>query len=210
MTKLECLFEIRLNPNYDKLINKEFFEPIFDAEIAKYNDKPMTPQELYKETQRLLDAGEEVMLTRDGGDYMIISPTKDFEGDYRNSDWCTTKESAKANRGDDSGYTKEEFLEEADDENWKIVSSIKEPDPIIEVGTKVKILAGGKVGRISEYNYGTYEINVLNEESGHTLAHDRSEFSLYLGEEEMPKMPELQKAKEAFDTFCGEMNKLFK
>jgi len=170
--------------------------------------EPMTPQDLYNEVTGLLDAGEEVMLTRDDGMFMIISPLKDRDGDYRNSGWQYTKEDAKNYRGDEEGETKKNFLEEAQEDNWKIVSSTPPSPPIIEVGTKVREINLNFVMEVVDYKSGTYTIF----DGEHKICCDRSAFSLYLGDKEEEAtitMPELEEAKKLFDDFSEGMNKLF-
>jgi len=163
----------------------------------------MNKEDLYNETQRLLDAGEDVMMMRKDGEYCLFSPKKDTDGNYKVSGWENKKEEAQNHLYD--GYPKKDFIQNAEDENWSIISSTPPTPPIIPKGTKVKVIEDGYAKEVIDYVDGSYKLG--NENVAGYYA--RNEFTLYLGEQDKQELPEIETIKQAFDVFSGEMNKLF-
>ena len=57
----------------------------------------------YKEIETYLKHGIHVLVKHKDGEYQIISPMKDDEGNYRTSNWYDTPEEAKQNIGENTG-----------------------------------------------------------------------------------------------------------
>ena len=88
------------------------------------------------------------------GDFLIISPTKDEDGDFRATSWCDTLEDAKQNMGEYGGFR---ILEEGY-EDWTDITPFHlgfEPYPN---GMKVKIIKTGTVDEVQTNRRGAYQL----------------------------------------------------
>ena len=117
-----------------------------------------------KEIETYLKHGLHVGIKDTDGDYLIISPMKDEDGDYRTSHWCDTLEEAKQNIGKWSGHPN---LEDAS-KDWTEITPFHlnfEPYPVgmMVIGKGMKSL--GTIEKITASN--NYHVYFL--ESNTTL-----------------------------------------
>lgn len=88
----------------------------------------------------LLSNGCYVVVEDNEKDYMVFSPHKDTEENYRRSGWWDSIKKAKQYIGCFDGYVKNEIDEGAEKGNWKIVEIYKPQYKPLEVGQRVGIL----------------------------------------------------------------------
>jgi len=72
------------------------------------------------------------------GQFQVLCPTKDYNGDYRRSSWWGTLESAKQCIGYRDGYEKEDLEKYIKD--WEILTPFRLKVEPFKVGDKVQIL----------------------------------------------------------------------
>lgn len=95
-------------------------------------------EQLYNYMIMVTDAGYHLPIQDENGAICIFSPTKDEDGNNRRSGWwISSLEEAKQVLGGWPGYTKEEFLESATEENWKPLTPFMLETKPLPVGTEV-------------------------------------------------------------------------
>ena len=76
----------------------------------------------------------------DTENYIAFSNHKDYDGNYRTSDWSKTIKEAKRCIGEREGFSEEKIEEYSKEHKWKIVEVYREEVEPFKVGDKVKML----------------------------------------------------------------------
>ena len=85
-----------------------------------------------------LAKGSYVPVKREDGQFQVISPVKDEDGDYRHSSWMRTLEGAKQRIGCWGGYPKEDLEKYIKD--WEILTPFRLKEEPFKIGDKVQLL----------------------------------------------------------------------
>ena len=92
---------------------------------------------LYNTIEQNLKVGLNVVVQDlENNDYLVISNSKDIEGNYRMSGWCDSIEEAKQYTGDYFGRSKEYW----DGKDLEIVEVFRPEYEPFKVGDKVRLL----------------------------------------------------------------------
>ena len=152
---------------------------------------------------------DEIVVFQDNSDYEYVAiggVGKDYDGNYKRSDWWDTKQKALHQLGYYGGYSEEQLKEALP--NWTFIDSIPPKLATVPVGIKVKILdcaeeeckrlwldwndemkeVVGKVCEIKELIRGDYYI--WNEDKSDYELYPRSSFTVVLEEETTKEMEE--------------------
>jgi len=152
----ELLEEVKLNHRSHTINSQTFlYKKGILRHLIKFKDlkmkKPMTPEKLYQIVNEAPKFGKMAVIQDKDGYYCIFS-TPDDSGDLRCSGFGKDLEIAKRKIGKFAGFTKDDFLERAKEENWQFHSYIDISEFFDRSGyekeMKVRHIETGKIGII--------------------------------------------------------------
>lgn len=104
----------------------------------------MKPIQLYNYINELAGSGWLSVVKDEDGTFYVFGTDRDENGKLRTSGWWGTEERALSHIGFCGGYSKEDFIELAEKDNWQFVRSFRREHKPVKVGRKVKVLENAK------------------------------------------------------------------
>jgi len=93
----------------------------------------------YEKLQKHLTTKQYVLVQKIDGDYCIFSHAKNENGNYRYSDWWSSKERAMPRIGSCPGYGEQQLNECAEEASWKILKAFDIPTKQFKKGDIVMV-----------------------------------------------------------------------